>query len=97
MACLTNWRTFPAACAFITLARWSEAEAAIEGLNGKMQLDGSKAALVVKFADAKVRSAEAACLPACLPMDGRVHGLQPPPRSCITTRSAGRGGGHAAI
>ncbi|MEW5303084.1 MAG: hypothetical protein WDW38_001409 [Sanguina aurantia] len=42
-----------AGCAFVTFERWSQAEAAIEAINGRTQLDGAKAAIVVKFADAK--------------------------------------------
>lgn len=43
-----------ATCAFITYERWAQCEAAIEALSGKMQLEGAKMPMVVKFADAKV-------------------------------------------
>jgi hypothetical protein len=46
-----------AGCAFVTFNRWSEAEAAIEALNGSFQYPAAKAKIVVKFADAKPEGA----------------------------------------
>lgn len=42
-----------AGCAFISFSRWSEAEAAIEAVNGKCTLPGALNPVAVRFADAK--------------------------------------------
>jgi hypothetical protein len=41
----------------VTFSRWSEAEAAIDALNGSFQYPSAKAKVVVKFADAKPEGA----------------------------------------
>eukprot|EP00798_Chlamydomonas_sp_ICE-L_P017687 gene17687-24042_t len=47
-------KTQGAGCAFVTFSRWRECENAIEALNARHHLEGAKAPMVVKFADAKI-------------------------------------------